>query len=349
MIDLALLAPRANRAEALNEKGSTTSDADVVGRRWFAIDLDGGAVAGVSTTDAEHEAALERGRLLRDHLSSIGWPAAVLADSGNGAHLLYRVDLPKDVGDLAKQCLEALQEQFGGDGVTVDRTVHNPSRIWKLYGTLARKGDNRPDRPHRLARLLEVPQEIVPVSRGLLEALAATAPKPIARKKTSGAKKAAAQQSSLDLAAWISEHGLDVEGPEPWQDGELWTFAVLPVELRSPESLGMGRPTASGALSAGCHHDGCSANGWAELKAVVTPDDAGASDGADASAEGAQRGSQATRILGLVGSSGAELWQTPGGEAYATVTVGDHRETFPLKGKRPDMWLRRLYLLRFGR
>ena len=226
MIDLALLAPRANRAEALNEKGSTTSDADVVGRRWFAIDLDGGAVAGVSTTDAEHEAALERGRLLRDHLSSIGWPAAVLADSGNGAHLLYRVDLPKDVGDLAKQCLEALQEQFGGDGVTVDRTVHNPSRIWKLYGTLARKGDNRPDRPHRLARLLEVPQEIVPVSRGLLEALAATAPKPIARKKTSGAKKAAAQQSSLDLAAWISEHGLDVEGPEPWQDGELWTFAV---------------------------------------------------------------------------------------------------------------------------
>jgi len=35
--------------------------------------------------------------------------------------------------------------------------VFNPARIWKLYGTVSRKGDSIPERPHRLARILEAP------------------------------------------------------------------------------------------------------------------------------------------------------------------------------------------------
>ena len=54
----------------------------------------------------------------------------------------------------------------------VDRKVFNASRIVKLYGTLARKGDSTPDRPHRRAAVLEVPTDLRPVPRDLLEALA---------------------------------------------------------------------------------------------------------------------------------------------------------------------------------
>src|SRR5690606_16534917 len=50
--------------------------------------------------------------------------------------------------------------------------VHNAARIWKLYGTTTRKGDDTPERPHRRSEVLHVPEEIVPTPRELLEQVA---------------------------------------------------------------------------------------------------------------------------------------------------------------------------------
>ena len=77
-----------------------------------------------------------------------------------GSHVLYRLDLPNDetTTALIRGTIEAVADRFSGPAVAVDRTVFNAARIWKLYGTTARKGHDMPDRPHRLARLVEVPQ-----------------------------------------------------------------------------------------------------------------------------------------------------------------------------------------------
>jgi hypothetical protein len=56
----------------------------------------------------------------------------------------------------------------------VDQSVFNASRITKLFGSIARKGDDIPERPHRLSRILDAPSAIEPVPRELLEELAAT-------------------------------------------------------------------------------------------------------------------------------------------------------------------------------
>ena len=79
----------------------------------------------------------------------------MLADSGNGAHLNYRIDLPNDdlSRALIKRALEALDLQFSDSVVKVDLTTHNAARIWKLYGTPAVKGDSTPERPHRLSHV----------------------------------------------------------------------------------------------------------------------------------------------------------------------------------------------------
>ena len=100
----------------------------------------------------------------------------MLADSGNGGHLLYRIDLPAADGGLVGRVLRGLAFLFEDERVILDQTVANPARIWKLYGTVARKGDDLPERPHRLARLLEAPETLVPVPPELLEALAAVPP-----------------------------------------------------------------------------------------------------------------------------------------------------------------------------
>ena len=79
-----------------------------------------------------------------------------MADSGNGAHLLYRIDLPNDdeSTDLVKGCLGVLDALFSDGSVSVDAANFNAARIWKLYGTTSKKGDNTPSRPHRHANIV---------------------------------------------------------------------------------------------------------------------------------------------------------------------------------------------------
>ncbi len=151
-----LLARRCNRIDWADE-GELAKDRDVLCRRWLLVDADPVRDALVSATDEEKARAWQTAAAVRDFLRGRGWPDPVVADSGNGYHLLYRVDLPADDGGLSERALRALAARFDGDRVKIDQKVFNPARICKLPGTWARKGDDTPSRPHRRARLPEVP------------------------------------------------------------------------------------------------------------------------------------------------------------------------------------------------
>ena len=112
----------------------TTSDTDIVRRRWLPIDCDPVRSAGISSTEEEHDAAIARTREIGQWLGKQGWQRPVWADSGNGGHLLYRIDLPNDQDStlLVQRCLEALDLRFSDAVVTVDTGNHNAARIWKL-------------------------------------------------------------------------------------------------------------------------------------------------------------------------------------------------------------------------
>jgi hypothetical protein len=81
-----LLARAVNRVKSYAKY--TTGDADIVRLRWLLIDLDAVRPAGISSTDGEHDAALARAHEVRDWLLAHGWPPPIVADSGNGAHVL---------------------------------------------------------------------------------------------------------------------------------------------------------------------------------------------------------------------------------------------------------------------
>jgi hypothetical protein len=153
----------------------TTQDGEIVRRIWLLLDFDPVRPAGISSTDQEHELALARAEACREYLSTQGWPEPVSADSGNGGHLLYRIDLPNDAAstELVKRVLQALAAKFDDASVTLDQSVFNASRICKLYGTPCRKGDSTPERPHRLAAIQWNGQATFEVvSREQLEAIA---------------------------------------------------------------------------------------------------------------------------------------------------------------------------------
>lgn len=263
----ALLA-RANNHLVEHAK-QTTSDSDTLRRGWLPLDFDPVRPSGISSTDAEHETALARARECAAWLRSLGFGAVILADSGNGAHVLVRIDLPNDATSTAliKRCLAAVALRFSDETVSVDLSVFNAARIWKCYGTLACKGDSTPERPHRIARIIEVADDLTPTPHEVLEKLAALAPeepKTHARQTYSG-------QGAFDLVRWISDHTLDVIGPSSWQGGQKWLFPVCPWNPDHTNRSAYLVQFATDAIAAGCHHNGCQGKDWHALRDLVEP------------------------------------------------------------------------------
>jgi len=269
-VNPALLSRRANRVVMrVGRTDPTTADADIVRRRWLPIDLDPVRPAGVSSSDEEHEAALQRAGEITAWLSGQGFPAPVVADSGNGAHLLYRIDLPNDAdaAELVKGVLSTLDALFSDAVVTVDTANVNAARIWKCYGTPAKKGDDTAERPHRTARLLSVPQECEVVDAPTLRRVATLIPREAPKTPAGNGKNGKKQAPTIDLGEWLREHGIAVKTAKPWHGGTLFVLADCPFSSAHTDGA-FAIQFGNGAIFAGCHHASCGggAQRWGELR-----------------------------------------------------------------------------------
>lgn len=162
-----LLARSANRISAWSPH--TTQDSEVLRRRWLLIDVDPKRPSGISSTDEQLDAAFKAAKTIANGLELYGWPRPILAASGNGCHIMYRVDEPNNdaVRDTYAQLLRCLNVVYCTDTLCeVDRTVFNAARIWRLTGTWARKGDSTTTRPHRKSYFVDKPDTLkcVPLS-----------------------------------------------------------------------------------------------------------------------------------------------------------------------------------------
>ena len=263
-VNPALLSRRANRIKMrLGRKDATTADADIIHRRWLPIDIDPIRPSGVSSTETEHDAAIDAASRIAGYLAEQGFPEPLVADSGNGAHLLYRIDLPNDEAslNLVKGVLATLDALFSNDVITVDTANYNAARIWKLYGTMSRNGDSTERRPHRRAKILSAPGrvEIVPAER--LQAIAGLLPReePPRQKGARG----------IDLASWLLDHNIAVQSAKPWNGGTLYALAECPFSGAHKDGA-FAIQFANGAIHAGCHHASCGGGvqRWPELRAM---------------------------------------------------------------------------------
>jgi hypothetical protein len=157
--------------ETKKRKGETfprlTHDEDVTARRFLLVDVDPVRADGFkddSTTDDEKEAGWEVAEAVREYLAGRDWSEPLVVDSGNGYHLYYRLPEPVCGGstdgatDPIALTLKCLSSLIGSTRAKVDTAVFNSSRIMKVPGTWARKGAHTSTRPHRLSRVLNVPE-----------------------------------------------------------------------------------------------------------------------------------------------------------------------------------------------
>jgi hypothetical protein len=237
-----------------------TSDDQIVSRQLFLVDVDpqcASGISGISATDKEHEAALERAQQIRQWLmEERSWPAPVVMDSGNGAYLLWRIALPND--DRAKQLLTAvlkvLARRFTDERVKVDTSTFNASRIARMPGTLNRKGDSTEERPHRTSRLLDVPSEWTLVSLEQLEQLASE----IAVTPDSHAPQPASASPELQsVLTALEQRGITVKEPACYKDGLKY---ILSTCVFNPDHGGTSVAVIEypkGAKQYSCLHDEC--------------------------------------------------------------------------------------------
>ena len=262
-----LLARAVNRLRPAG-RNPTTADTDIVRRRWLLIDCDPRRASGVSSSNAEHESALAKAREIRDGLSSLGWPDPIMTDSGNGAQLMYRIDLPADDGELVRRVIGEIAKA-SSEQVAIDTSVHNPARIWRLPGTMNCKGDSIPERPHRMARILEEPQDIVLVSREQMQDIVSHQSEDTQTDLPDDEWKHT--MPVFDLDSWITQYCPELGSPQPWKGGRKWIFPVCPFNEAHTNKSAVLIQEPSGAVAFKCHHNGCSGNDWRALRELREP------------------------------------------------------------------------------
>jgi hypothetical protein len=264
----ALLARKAKNRVHRVGSGETTSDRDVRQRRALLIDVDPIRPSGISASDVEHEAAIALADRIRSELAARGWAPPLFADSGNGAHLLYAIDLPVDDQGLVRRVLEQLSKLFSSSELKIDEKVFNPARISKIYGTLAKKGDDTPERPHRIARIIDTPPALSPTDRSCLEAFAPNAQATrLLKRKVDGY---VAERSAFSIDDWLTQHVSSAQ-ERTWSEGRRWILAVCPFNESHDRGEAYVCQLHSGAIAAGCQHESCRW-GWRDLRERFEPD-----------------------------------------------------------------------------
>lgn len=270
----ALLARAENR---LIVPKATTTDEQVTCHRWLLIDCDSKRPAGISSTDGECEQALETASRIAYYLQENSFPEPISANSGNGAHLLYRLpDLPnsKEITDLKRDVLKALASLYDNHSVGIDQVVFNASRITKAYGTWARKGDNTTDRPHRPSSLESVPNPIIPVTLEQLQWLAAQAPRedkpnPQRSERVSNL----GNLGPLDVQSYLGHYGIEIIRTKDGGPGRIYGLRHC---IFNPEHAGNEAAIiqkSDGMLTYQCFHNSCQGRTWAEARTIISGSD----------------------------------------------------------------------------
>lgn len=159
---------------------STTSDKEIIARKWCLIDIDVDKPSDTNSTDEEKVLAQKVANNVYKFLRDEGFELPVVCDSANGVHLLLKQAMkPSDENtQTMKKFLQVLDMFFSTDKVKIDCSTFNLSRICKLYGCVSRKGANTKERPQRESKILRVPREVKVTPNEYFEKVASYLPVP---------------------------------------------------------------------------------------------------------------------------------------------------------------------------
>lgn len=249
---------------------TTTSDNDIDGYDWIMIDLDPKRPSGTSSSNEELKAAENKAKQIYKYLKARGWAEPIIAMSGNGYHLLYKIHLhnSREKAELIENALKSLNMLFGNENeVDVDTKVYNPSRICKLYGTEAVKGANTSERPHRVAKIIYAPEEIEINDIELIKGLASELPTPDDKPQRYNNYN----PQRFDLENWLNEHNVEITQTANFNGGKKYILKECPFDSNHSGKDACIIQLANGALCFKCFHQSCAGHSWKEFRKLYEP------------------------------------------------------------------------------
>lgn len=249
---------------------NTTTDAEIIGRRFILIDLDPVRPAGINSSNEELEYAHEKAREVYRFLRDNGLNPSIVCMSSNGWHLNLPVKMAvnDETTKLVKRFLQALSMLFSDEHVEVDEKVFNPSRISKIYGTLGRKGANSAERPWRMSYIADYPQEVKPNDIEYIRKIADMYPedevKPNADNHYNVSEK-------FDLPTFLQKHGLGYR-TESVAGGVKYILDHCPFNEQHKGKDAVIFQRDNGAIAFVCLHNGCKTYTWRDVRLKYEPD-----------------------------------------------------------------------------
>lgn len=247
-----------------------TSDNDIARRVWILVDIDPVRPSGTSSTDEHIALSKETANKVYKFLNDQGFSKPVCGFSGNGCHLLYRVDMKNN--DNCKKAIETflktLSVLFSDDRIKVDTANFNAARVCKLYGTLAQKGADTERQPHRMSRLLSIPKQVQETKLAYIEKVNAMIPtEPERPQKYNGYYGGA----EFDLESWLTKYGIAYRTIGD-SDGTKYILEHCPFDESHKGKDAMIYRRRNGAIGFHCFHDSCAGKGWRDVRLLYEPD-----------------------------------------------------------------------------
>ena len=244
---------------------STTKDNEITKYEWLFIDLDPKRPSDISSNSVELSKALDKQTEVYLFLLKNGFSEPIIAESGNGCHLLYKIDLPntEENKDILKRFLEYLDLRFSDNMVEIDKSVFNPARICKLYGTLAQKGANTSDRPHRFAKIGNYEYGKTN-SFTLIKKVADMYP-------VTEIERNYNKTGSFDLDEFFKKHSIGIKDIVNDKSGTKYILESCPFDSSHDKDSPAVFRLSNGALGFKCFHNSCSNNGWKEFRRYYEP------------------------------------------------------------------------------
>ena len=258
---------RTQKDKFVKNAEATTSDNDITGYDWLLIDLDPRRPTKTSSTSAQIEKTrILSGRIIQ-YLQNVGFEAPVIAFSGNGYHMLYKLYMTNTAENkkLLEMVLKTLNMLFADDEIDVDMKNFNPSRICKLYGTRAQKGIDADGNSHRMSCIVQIPEIVKITDKRYLEKLVEIYPKPEKPQMYNGYRP-----SEFDLDSWLSKYDIKYTKAS-YQGGEKY---ILDHCVFDPNHKGKDAVifrNSDGSLAYHCFHASCSDKHWRDVRLLFEP------------------------------------------------------------------------------
>lgn len=255
----------------------TVNDKDIKYRRWLMIDFDpirDGDVKEIASTQEEFENSKVVAREARKYLLSLGFKQPVVCFSGNGTHLLIKLDNvecneqnDKVIGNVLKY----LAMKFTDEKVDCDTKVSNRARLTKFYSSVSRKGGNTATRPHRKSEIVVVPPEIQPTPFTLLEHLSALYEQSQVSETPTQNYAQNPDAKKFDLDAFLVEHNIEVLKEIRTSDGgRKLVLKTCPFDASHGKDSAI-FVSPQNAITFTCFHSSCSGHNWRSLRLKFDP------------------------------------------------------------------------------